>query len=233
MLSQHQYLSLQRVPAFISNAWYLLHFFSTTMSKQQPLSEAVFHKQRRSLLRKKTRAGWGVGISGVMSVSGLPYMAVPAGIAAYGYHNSGATLEDLEQIMAAHGIKPRSRDRLTSFLTGTAEKLALSAVLLGHDEALCLNGVFGLDLAELNQEVMEHSASGEVNEFYNGPVEFAQDVVGEGAGIVPTMVVVGGTAGAVEYATGRLGDAGSNMRNKMQTGESQEALWQRMGVPRR
>ncbi|KAF1364942.1 hypothetical protein EJ07DRAFT_151362 [Lizonia empirigonia] len=204
------------------------------MSNHHTLPDASFHQQRRSLLRKKTRAGWGIGISGAMCASGLYYMAAPAGVAAYGYKKSGDTLEDLEQMMAERGIKPRNRDKLASFLTGTAEKLAISVVLLGHGEALCLDGQFGLDLAHLNDEVMDYSGSGAANEIYNTPVDFVKESVcyQDGVHDPSGTMVVGVAAGATEYATNKIGDASSNLRYQFQTGESQQARLQRMSVRR-
>lgn len=207
------------------------------MPSQQPLSDEYFHKQRRSLLRKKTRAGWGVGVSGAMTAGGLYYMAAPAAVAAYGYKKSGDTLDNLEQIMAERGIKPRSRDKLASFLIGTTEKAVLSAMFLGHGEAMCLDGNFHLNgnLHGVTHEVLEHSASSGVNEFMNAPVDVAKGAVQykDGASLTPTtFAVVGGTAAAMEYATVKVGDAGANARNKRMAGESQQAALRRMGVQR-
>lgn len=205
------------------------------MSNQQPLSQGALHKQRRSLLRKKARAGWGVGISGAMFVGGLYYMAVPGGIAIYGYKQSSNRLQDLEQRMVECGIKPRSRDKLTSFLTGTAEKLAISALTLGHSESFLLDGQFGLggNLDDVTHEFLEHSGSGTINEVFNMPVDAAKDAVGyvDGDPVdIEIMTVVGGTAAAVEYVTNRVGLVGANTRSKIETGESQEEVLRRLGV---
>ncbi|KAF1930723.1 uncharacterized protein M421DRAFT_418207 [Didymella exigua CBS 183.55] len=209
------------------------------MSHQRSISEADFHKQRRSLLRKKTRAGWGVGLSSAMTASGLYYMAVPAGVAAYGYKNSGDTLEDLEQIMAARGIKPRSRDRLASFLIGTTEKLAISAVTLGQSEAACLDGYFGLknnidNLAHLNTEVLSHDGLKGANLLVNMPVDFVQHTVHyeSSSHDVSDNLAMAAAAGVTEYGLNKMGDAGSNARCKVETGQSQHAMWQGMGVRR-
>jgi hypothetical protein len=200
------------------------------------IPEADYHKQRRSLLRKKTRAGWGMGISGVMT-PGLPYMAGAVAVAAYSYCQSDDTLEDLERMMAERGIKTRSRDKLASFLVGTAEKAALTVALLGHSEAACLDGVFSTDLACFRaNEVMQHSVSEDTNKMFNAPVDYVQEQVSyepfESNGVAST-IIVGASAAAVEYASGRVGDAASNMRNKYETGESQEAALRRMGVSTR
>lgn len=199
------------------------------------IPEADYHKQRRSLLRKKTRAGWGMGISSVMT-PGLPYMAGAVAVAAYSYCQSDDTLEDLERMMAERGIKTRNRDKLASFLVGTAEKAALTVALLGHSEAACLDGVFSTDLACFRaDEVMQHRVSEDTNKMFNAPVDYVQEQVGyepfESNGVASTTIV-GASAAAVEYASGRVGDATSNMRNRYQTGESQEAALQRMGVSR-
>lgn len=195
------------------------------------IPEADYHKQRRSLLRKKTRAGWGVGISSVMA-PGLPYMLGAAAVAAYSYCQSDDTLEDLEQMMAERGIKTRSRDKLASFVIGTAEKAALTVALLGHSEAACLDGVFETNLDGFrNAEVMQNSMSGNANEIFNAPVDYVQEQVGyepfESNGVTST-VAVGASAAAMEYASGRIGEAASNMKNKHETGESQKATLQRM-----
>ncbi|KAL1592144.1 hypothetical protein SLS59_009912 [Nothophoma quercina] len=205
------------------------------MSSQQPLSDDYYHKQRRSLLRKKTRAGWGVGISSAMTAGGLYYMAAPAAVSAYGYHKSGGNLDDLEQIMAQRGIKPRSRDRLASFLIGTTEKAMISALTLGHSEALFLDGCTGQSFTEMNLHVEDHSASSGFNEVMNTPVDAAKQSMGytEGDAFDPTVfAVVGGTAAAMEIATAKVGDAAANRRNQYQAGESQQAALQRMGVRR-
>lgn len=209
------------------------------MSHQRSISEADFHKQRRSLLRKKTRAGWGVSLSGAMTASGLYYMAVPAGVAAYGYKKSGETLEDLEQIMAAQGIKPRSRDKLASFLIGTTEKLAISAVTLGQSEAACLDAYFNLNrnldnFAHLNAEMMSHDGSEGANVLVNMPVGIVDEAVGYNPGSldVSNNVAMAAAAGMTEYGMGKMGDAGSNARHKIETGQSQQAKWQDMGVRR-
>jgi len=199
------------------------------------IPEAEYHKQRRSLLRKKTRAGWGVGISSVMTPA-LPYMIGAAAVAAYSYCQSDDILEDLEQMMAERGIKTRSRDKLTSFVVGTVEKAALTVALLGHSEAACLDGVFGTNLDGFrNAEVMQHSVSEQANDMFNAPVDRVQDEVDfdrDPFGVA-NNVAVGATAAAVEYGSGRMGDAASNMRNQYRTGESQEDTLQRMGVSRR
>lgn len=158
-------------------------------------------------------------------------MAGAAVVSASGYEKSGDTLEDLERMMVERGIKPRSRDKLASFLTGTAEKFTLTAVLLGHDEALLLNGQWGLDLTHLNNEVLDHSGSAGANEIVNKPTSFVMDVVGyKKAQTLPATTAVGAAAAATEYATGKLGDAGANWRYQAQAGESQQAMLQRMGV---
>jgi hypothetical protein len=200
------------------------------------IPEADYHKQRRSLLRKKTRAGWGMSISSVMT-PGLPYMAGAVAVAAYSYYQSDETLEDLEQMMAERGIKTRSRDKLASFMVGTVEKAALTVAFLGHSEAACLDGVFSTDLACFRaDEIMQHSVSGDANKMFNAPLDYVQEEVGyrpfESNGVASTMTV-GASAAAVEYASGRVGDAASDVRNKYETGESQEAALRRMGVSRR
>jgi hypothetical protein len=174
-----------------------------------------------------------------MTASGLYYMAVPAGVAAYGYKKSGETLEDLEKIMAARGIKPRGRDRLASFLIGTTEKLAISAVTLGQSEAACLDGYFGLkysldNFEHLNGEVLSHDGSEGANLLVNMPVDFAQNAVHYEPGSVDISenVAMAVAAGLTEYGMNKTGDAGSNARHKIETGQSQQAIWQDMGVRR-
>lgn len=222
-----------------SNSTYLPSRACVAMSQQQYIPEADFHKQRRSLLRKKTRAGWGVGLSGTMTASGLYYMVVPAGVAAYGYKKSGKTLEDLEKIMAAQGIKPRNRDKLASFLIGTTEKLAISAVTLGQSEAACLDAYFNLNgnldnFTHLNLEVLDHGGLEGANMIVNMPVELVNDAVGYAHHSldVSDNAAMAAAAGLTEYGMGKMGDAGSNVRHKMETGQSQQAKWQEMGVRR-
>ena len=199
------------------------------------IPSADYHKQRRSLLRKKTRAGWGIGISSAMTAGGLIYMAGAVAVAAYSYDKSDDALEDLERIMSERGIKPRSRDKLASFVVGTAEKAALTVALLGHSEAACLDGIFGTGLDEFRTgEVMQHSVSGYANNMFNAPIDYVQQEVGYDVspGLANTFVV-GVTAAAVEHGSGRLGDVASNGRNKYETGESQEEALRRMGISRR
>jgi hypothetical protein len=208
---------------------------SSVASIMSAIPSADYHKQRRSLLRKKTRAGWGIGISSAMTAGGLVYMAGAVAVAAYSYDKSDDTLEDLERIMSERGIKPRSRDKVASFVVGTAEKAALTVALLGHSEAACLDGIFGTGLDEFRTgEVMQHSVSGYANNMFNAPIDYVQQEVGYN--VSPDLAntfVVGATAAAVEYGSGRLGDVASNGRNKYETGESQEEALRRMGISRR
>jgi hypothetical protein len=170
-----------------------------------------------------------------MTAGGLVYMAGAVAVAAYSYEKSEDTLEDLERIMSERGIKPRNRDKLASFVVGTAEKAALTVALLGHSEAACLDGIFGTGLDEFwAGEVMQHSVSGYANTMFNAPVEYVQQEVGYNVShSLANTLVVGASAAAVEYGSGRLGDAVSNERNKYETGENQEDALRRMGIFRR
>jgi hypothetical protein len=96
-----------------------------------------------------------------------------------------------------------------SFLIGTTEKAAISAVTLGQSETACLDGFFQTqrDFSSLNNGVTVHDSSGAANKVYNMPVDSVQQA-----------------AGYHQLSTD------GNVRNKMQRGESRQAALQRVGM---
>jgi hypothetical protein len=177
----------------------------------------------RSNVRQRTRASLGTAISTGLTGSGLYYMAAPAAVAAYGLHQAGKTKEQLEDIMKQHGFKARKRDKLSGFLVGSAEKMALSFLLLGHDELAWLGTEYGLDpdilaahtqwlaaggdgilynpdgtimMNEEGQILLDRGPLGEGNGLYNSIVDNVKEAYGVQEGVMATAADIHGNVAA-------------------------------------
>ncbi|KAH7096084.1 hypothetical protein FB567DRAFT_587358 [Paraphoma chrysanthemicola] len=194
----------------------------TSNAAAGPTKEELQAKYR-SNVRQRTRAGLGTVISTGLAGSGLYYMAAPAAVAAYGHHQAGKTKEQLQDIMRQHGFKARKRDKLSGFLVGSAEKMALSFLLLGHDEIVWLGTEYGLDpdivaqhtewlaaggdgilhnpdgsimVNEEGQILLDRGPLGEGNGLYNAIVDNVKDAYGVQEGVMATAADVHGNVAA-------------------------------------
>ncbi|KAH7388637.1 hypothetical protein BKA66DRAFT_568963 [Pyrenochaeta sp. MPI-SDFR-AT-0127] len=204
-----------------------------------PLTKEKLEALSRSNVRQLTRSGLGAVISSGLAGSGLVYMAAPAGVAAYGFTKSMKARIQLEQIMQSRGFRARKRDLAYGVLVGSAEKLTLSFLLLGHDEIAFLGEHQGLDadvvqahndwlaaggdgliINDEGQVQPDHGAIGDGNVAYNALVdEIKTDFNVEGgmpetAEQVVGNVLAGGAAAGIEYATNRVGHAGRVARTE-------------------
>ena len=85
---------------------------------------------------------------------------------------SEAAGEKLNEIMEAHGCRVRKRDKLAGTVTGSAEKLAMAFLTLGHDELAYLGEVYDLDPAVLkeHQEWLAAGGDGPFKDVDGNPV---------------------------------------------------------------
>jgi hypothetical protein len=81
-------------------------------------------------------------------------MILPDSIAMHDLKASGEALKNLEKKMTQFGVRPGNRGKLTSFVAGTAEKLAISALTPGLDDAFFLDGHFGIG-NDLNRHLVD------------------------------------------------------------------------------
>ncbi|KAF2032507.1 hypothetical protein EK21DRAFT_109887 [Setomelanomma holmii] len=196
---------------------------TTTTVARSPTKEQLQAKYR-SNVRQRTRASLGVGISSTMAASGLYYMAAPAAVAGYGLHQASKTKEQLEDLMKHYGVKAQKRDKLSGFLVGGAEKMALTFLLLGHDELAWFVGTdygLGSELLALHTEALaagghgllvnpdgtlmtneagqflvDRGPLGEGNGMYNAIVDNVKEAYGVQEGVLVTAADIQGNIAA-------------------------------------
>ncbi|KAI9690657.1 MAG: hypothetical protein M1820_009937 [Bogoriella megaspora] len=187
------------------------------------LTQEEFNKYYRQNVRQQTRGVLGLGISGAMATV-LPYMALPTAAAGYSVYRADKARDKLAEYEKL-GFKTRKRDVVSGLSRGAAEKLALSFLLMGHDDLLLLNQTYGAEhLTEAHSELLQAGPIGDINEAINEPVQDVQQEYGvataeerlgwfpyggeavagwHGMNVAEDVVAAGVTAAAVEFAVNR------------------------------
>jgi hypothetical protein len=156
-----------------------------------------------------------------MVSSGFGYLAAVTALNARGVYKSAKDIEMALYKMQQAGVRPRSRDRLFSILTGAAEKLSMSVLLLGHNEAVHLvkNWGFGDVLVHTVDSVNHHSLPADFSHAMNSGVDHAKTSAGYHIGDSgSTNLKPTGAALATEYVTNKVGAAGRNARRTITYG---------------
>jgi hypothetical protein len=193
------------------------------MPSPSGVSNHALSQAYRQNTRQRTRAGLGTVISAGLAGSGLYYMAAPALVAGYGLNKSLQTKKQIEQLMRERGMRKRTRDKLAGILVGSAEKMALSFLLLGHDELAWLGTEYGLDpsilaehtellaaggeglvhnadgtlaVNEAGQYLLDRGPLGETNGVYNALVDGVVGAYGLEGGVLATAADVHGSCGS-------------------------------------
>lgn len=161
-----------------------------------------------------------------------------ASASALGFKEARKELAKVEAEMTQRGMRLRDRDVLIHTLCGATQKLALTTVTLGHDEAFTLLKTLGLapnltaSIGSWYSAIFGNcSLLEKTNACFNKPVDVAKAGLGDpkiGESMTaPQIAVIGGAAAAADYGTNRAGEVGRQIRADL---ERSSAATQRLAV---
>jgi hypothetical protein len=196
---------------------------TTTIMAPTPESQISFNTAYRQVIRRRTRSILGLTTSTLLTPL-LPYMLIPALIAARSIRKANAARRELAT-MEAQGYRRRKRDILRGIVHASVERAILLPLTMGHDEValagMAVGASYDTSFIVAHEALTHVPVLGDFNELVNIPVDGVQEEVGlEGAdqrlddvamtgldyggwhdgGLDPgSFVAAGATAAVVEY----------------------------------